>query len=127
MEAGRGPCRLALAEAVLACVEINQCARSPVDATIQHEDTGIFFPTLVFAVARPSEEVREAADPSGAARGVAGRAAVRPWCSTSLAAALYVAACARRLSSTTFRLGAPGGPLGQRRSGCLDRRTQGCP
>ena len=43
VEAGRGPCRLALAEAVLACVEINQCARSPVDATIQHEDTGIFF------------------------------------------------------------------------------------
>ena len=86
-----------------------------------------FFPTLVFAVARPSEEVREAADPSGAARGVAGRAAVRPWCSTSLAAALYVAACARRLSSTTLRLGAPGGPLGQRRSGRLDRRHQGCP
>ena len=34
--AGRGLCRLDLAEAALACVEINQCSRSPVDATIQN-------------------------------------------------------------------------------------------
>jgi hypothetical protein len=126
-EAVRAPYRLDLAEAVLACGNQPVITKSGGRRDDSARRYGIFFSTLVFAVARPSEEVREAADPSGAARGVAGRAAVRPWCSTSLAAGLYVAACARRLSSTTLRLRAPGGPLGQRRSGCLDRRTQGCP
>ena len=78
-------------------------------------------------MARLSEEVREAADPSAGAHGAADREAVRPLCSTSLAAALYVAGRPRRLPSTMLRLGARSGPLGQRRSDRLGRRHQGCP
>ena len=74
VEVGRGPCHLDLGEAVLACVEINQCARSPDVASIQQ------ISAQVFAVARLVAAGRAAAGPWAAAHGAADHAAVRPWC-----------------------------------------------
>ena len=131
---GRGLCHLGLAEAVLACVEINQCAQSPRDDSARRK---ILISAQFFAVARLAAAGRAAAGPWAAAHGAAGHAVVRPCCftsSTSLGAAVYVpCGCPLRrgprpaLPSTTLRLGARGSPLGQRRSGCLGRRHQGCP